>query len=229
MREAKLARSRNRPRGVRAPKTGAAATCGRGGPRTRLATRRDIPHAPARRACRGRSAKRRARPGPAQLQLFDYLRAVYKRRWTAVTAFVLVVLAVAVNTFTSTPIYEATVQLLIEADNPTVVSFQDVRQQELQTFEFYQTQYRLLRSRDLAARVLTAEKLWDHPEFGGGPKPRPRASASAASSWPLSAGPRRAPPGSSAASGPPRAPSPSTRPSRPPSSGPASWTLFSAA
>jgi uncharacterized protein involved in exopolysaccharide biosynthesis len=58
--------------------------------------------------------------------LLDYWRIVYRRRHLALTAFVVVVLATAVYTFTTTPIYEGRVQLLIEADTPKVVNFTEV-------------------------------------------------------------------------------------------------------
>src|SRR6185503_6129058 len=52
------------------------------------------------------------------IHLLDYVRVLYKRRWSALTAFLIVLLTVTVYTFTATPIYEARVQLLIEPENP---------------------------------------------------------------------------------------------------------------
>ena len=45
--------------------------------------------------------------GGDDVHLLDYVKVLYKRRWTAVTAFLLVVGGVTVYTFTATPIYEA--------------------------------------------------------------------------------------------------------------------------
>jgi succinoglycan biosynthesis transport protein ExoP len=100
-----------------------------------------------------------------EVHLADYLRVLYKHRWMAFTAFVLVVLSTAVYTFTATPIYEATVQILIEAEDPNVVNFQEVLEQAQRTNEYYQTQYRILESRALARRTLDSLKLWAHPQF----------------------------------------------------------------
>ena len=66
---------------------------------------------------------RRARPIDYQppeddVHLLDFVRTLYKRRWTAVTAFLVVLLSVAAYSFTATPIYEATGKLLIETEGP---------------------------------------------------------------------------------------------------------------
>lgn len=110
------------------------------------------------------------------VHLVDYLRVVHKRRWTAITAFLIVFGWVTVYTFTVTPIFSARVQILIENEDQNVVKFQEVYDQNKTTNDYYQTQYRILQSRLLARRTLDAEKLWEHPLFagkplGGGDKP----------------------------------------------------------
>ena len=109
----------------------------------------------------------------AEAHLMDYLRTLYRRRWTALTAFAVVFLAVAVYTFTATPVYEGRVQLLIEPENPNIVSFKEVIEQEKATNEYYQTQYTILKSRALARRTIEALKLWSSPELGGGEARKP--------------------------------------------------------
>lgn len=99
------------------------------------------------------------------VELFDYLRVLHKRRWTAITAFLLVFGSVTLYTFTATPIYTATVQILIENENPNVIKFEEVYDQNKTSADYYQTQYRLLQSRLLARRTLDAENLWQHPVF----------------------------------------------------------------
>ncbi len=104
--------------------------------------------------------------GGDEVQLLDYLRVLHKRRWTAITAFLIVFGSVTVYTFTVTPIFSARVQILIENENPNVVKFEEVYEQN-KALDYYQTQYRLLQSRALARRTLTAENLWEHPLFAG--------------------------------------------------------------
>jgi capsular exopolysaccharide synthesis family protein len=108
-----------------------------------------------------------------EVHLLDYVRVLYKRRWTAATAFLLVVLGVTVYTFTATPIFEAKTQLLIESDDPNVVSFQEVINEEQAKADYYQTQYNILRSRALARKTIDALGLWNSPHLGGGVTGRP--------------------------------------------------------
>jgi len=103
----------------------------------------------------------------AELRLADYLKVLYKRRWTAGTIFAVVLGLVTVQTFTATPIYEATARLLIESDERNVVSFEQVIEENRSASDYYQTQYSILRSRTLARRVLDQQQLWSHPAFGG--------------------------------------------------------------
>ena len=104
--------------------------------------------------------------GPGdEIHLLDYLRVLYKRRWIAATSFILVILSTAVYTFTATPVYEASVRILIENQDPNVVSFQEVLEQTQRTNDYYQTQYTMLASRALARRTLDELDLWTHPQF----------------------------------------------------------------
>jgi capsular exopolysaccharide synthesis family protein len=100
-------------------------------------------------------------PQREPLHLSDYLKVLSRRRWTVVSGFLTVMIAVVIYTFTATPIYRSRVQLLIENENPNVVSFKEVIDQEKTTNDYYQTQYRILQSRSLARRVLTQLNLWD--------------------------------------------------------------------
>src|SRR5512132_142422 len=86
--------------------------------------------------------------------LLDYVRVLYKRRWIAGTAFAVVVMLVTVYTFTATPVYESTTKLLIEAENPNVVSFKEVVDEQGAKLDYYQTQYNILQSRTLARRTI---------------------------------------------------------------------------
>jgi succinoglycan biosynthesis transport protein ExoP len=99
-------------------------------------------------------------PEREALHLSDYLKVLARRRWTALSAFLAVMIAVVINTYTATPIYRARVQLLIENENPNVVSFKEVINQEKTTNDYYQTQYRILQSRALARRALNQLGIW---------------------------------------------------------------------
>jgi capsular exopolysaccharide synthesis family protein len=99
--------------------------------------------------------------------LMDYVRVVYKRRWIAIPAFLIVFLVGAVNSFRTTPIYEARTQLLIEKDTPKVGNLSTMFQESDGWYndDFYQTQYRILQSRSLARRTVEVTNLPHHPSL----------------------------------------------------------------
>ena len=101
------------------------------------------------------------------VHLWDYIKVLYRRRWTAATVFLLVMSVVTVYTFTATPIYEAKTRLLIEAEDQNVVNFKQVVEEDQTKADYYQTQYNILQSRALARRTLDQLKLWDRAPFGG--------------------------------------------------------------
>ena len=105
--------------------------------------------------------------GEAETHFLDYLRIVYKRRWTVMTAFVVAFGWMFIYTSTEIPLYTARVQLLIENDNPNVVKFDDVYETNKLTNDYYQTQYKILQSRLIARRTLEAGQLWKHPALVG--------------------------------------------------------------
>ena len=135
--------------------------------------------APDRGAAPGH-ARRRSRT-----HLLDYVKVLYKRRWTAMTAFLLVLGSVTVYSFTATPIFEARTRLLIEAENPNVVSSRRCIDEDQTRADYYQTQYNILQSRALARQTLDepeavgpaaarrrAGRIGRQPEDGGRPVPR---------------------------------------------------------
>jgi polysaccharide biosynthesis transport protein len=75
-------------------------------------------------------------------------------------------------TFTVTPIYEARTRLLIESDNPNVISFKEVIDEQGAKADYYHTQYNILQSRGLARKTLDVLDLWEHPLLGQ-PRSRP--------------------------------------------------------
>jgi capsular exopolysaccharide synthesis family protein len=117
---------------------------------------------------------------PEEKHLWDYVRVVYKRRWLALPAFLLVFSVMAFNSMRQTPIYRSQAQLLVEKDAPTVARLDQMFQSQegWQSDEFYQTQYRILQSRSLAKRTIDQMKLWDAPKLGNGPEPKSRISPS---------------------------------------------------
>ena len=102
------------------------------------------------------------------MDLHDTLRVLYRRRWLAGAAFSIPAVLALVHAFTATPVYRATARMLIESENPQVVTFEEVIQERGQFGMNVQTTQRdMLRSRSLARATIDELGLWDHPEFGG--------------------------------------------------------------
>lgn len=152
------------------------------------------------------------------IHLLDRLTALFKHRRIAGTAFLLVVTAMMLQSYSTIPQYHALAR--IEIQNPRSIQMSSSGAQD-QYFEdsdiFYATQLQILGSRDLARRVAERLELTKHPDFNG-TKPPPRdpislirQARSSASGWvrglittpPPVAAP--APPTAADETGPPRA------------------------
>ena len=104
------------------------------------------------------------------IDLRDYLRVLVKRRWTIIAVFAVIFITVAIYTFTATPIYQATTRLVIEKENPNVVSIEEVMAVDSSGSDYYQTQYKIIESRGVARDVINRLHLVDSEEFF--PKPK---------------------------------------------------------
>ena len=132
----------------------------------------------------------RSKPNLAQLthqdderHLMDYVRVLYKRRWIAIPAFVIVCLVGTINSYRKVTIYEARTQILIEKDTPKVGTLDTMFQQQDGWYndDFYRTQYRILQSRSLARR--TAESMHMKDRLSPDRAAVPETDAGFSSTW----------------------------------------------
>lgn len=91
-----------------------------------------------------------------EIHLRDYLRVVRKRIWTVFAFFVVAVVTVTVATFKMEPIYRATVQLEIGKENMKVLQIEEMIPVDATHTDYYQTQYKLFKSRSLAEKIVQA-------------------------------------------------------------------------
>jgi len=119
-------------------------------------------------------------PEETEIHLKDYLRVVIKRRWTVLAVFVAVVTTVAIVTFRQRPVYQGVAQLLIEKENPNILSIKEVMELDASNADYYQTQFRILQSRSLAQQVIEKLGLAKSPEFAPADKPAAAAGGPAA-------------------------------------------------
>lgn len=133
-------------------------------------------------------------PLPATSQpvhLLDRLNALFKHRRLAGTAFLVVVTAMMVQTYSTIPLYQTSSRVLIQDERSIAVGNLSVNDPAFwqESEPYYKTQYSILQSRALARRVVARLDLAHHPDFSGdAPQPRDpisllRRGRAAASAW----------------------------------------------
>ncbi len=100
-----------------------------------------------------------------EVHLRDYWKTVVKRRRLITIITVLSVVIGAYVTFTATPLYIATSVLKIEPQSPTVTDVPQIFKTEDGGFDYYQTEFKLLESRVLAAKVIADSALDSNESF----------------------------------------------------------------
>jgi capsular exopolysaccharide synthesis family protein len=111
------------------------------------------------------------KPTQGGIHLGDYLRVIYRRRWSAALALLVVFVYTAFHAVQQTPFYQATAQILIDGES-TENSLDSVLARDRYIDEdFFQTQYRILRSRSLAWRTAQALGLATPEDLAAAPPP----------------------------------------------------------
>lgn len=110
------------------------------------------------------------------LDLLNYWRVIVKRKWTVLSVLVIVLLTGMMLTMLTTPMYRASATLQIERQAVGAVTVPGIESLEApyREFEFYETQFQLLRSRSMAEKV-AADLDPDDPVFAVMSAPSPIA------------------------------------------------------
>jgi len=108
-------------------------------------------------------------PSPEdEIHLRDYLQIILRRKWIVITVLLTVLTTVSIGTFMMKPQYKATTTIKIEMDKMNILSFNDVYQAQMTSEDsFQQTQFKVLKSQNLAKRVIRQMKLDASSEFSG--------------------------------------------------------------
>ncbi len=104
-----------------------------------------------------------------EVHLRDYLNVLLRRKWIVITFLLAIVTTVTIGTFLKKPLYKSTITIKIDKENPNILAFKDVVGVEQAADDYYQTQYKVLKSRNLAKRVIRSMQLAANPEFAGNP------------------------------------------------------------
>ena len=89
-----------------------------------------------------------------EIDLLQYWNIIWREKWGIIGLALVVCLMTIVVVFNITPVYRATATLLIEANQANVVSIEEVYGIDSSKREYYQTQFEILNSRQLAEDVI---------------------------------------------------------------------------
>lgn len=112
---------------------------------------------------------------PQPMHVLDRLNAVFRHRRLVAAAFALVVTAMMVQTYSTTPIYQAASKIQIQDERTTQVGNLNANDPAFwqDPEPYYRTQYSIIQSRGLARRVVQKLNLQANPLFNGSaPPPR---------------------------------------------------------
>lgn len=100
-----------------------------------------------------------------RINFVDYWRAISKRRWSILGLTILVAVLTMLVANGMRPMYRATARVLIEQGKSKVISIEEVYTQGISHREYYQTQVEILKSEELARKVVQKLNLASHPDF----------------------------------------------------------------
>jgi capsular exopolysaccharide synthesis family protein len=114
-----------------------------------------------------RNAPQPAYPTDRDVHLLDRLAVVYRYRKLAAAVFLLTTAAMMIQGYTDIKLYLGQGRVLIEDERSTAMPGLNESTFYEDPLPYYQTQYRILKGRDLTRRVVKKLELWTAPEFNG--------------------------------------------------------------
>ena len=103
---------------------------------------------------------------PAQPDIVRYLRTLNRYKWGILMVVIAVGMLAAMYASTLRPIYRSTATLMLEMGKPKVISTQDLYEAyNGTTRDYFLTQFEIIKSRDLAERLVRTMQLTKNPEY----------------------------------------------------------------
>ena len=96
-------------------------------------------------------------------QLRFWRRSISKHKWSALGLAVAIALLTTLIVFVLTPTYRSTATLMLESNKSKVVGIEEVYSSMSSNREYYQTQAEILKTEELARRIVAKMKLVDSP------------------------------------------------------------------
>ena len=104
--------------------------------------------------------------GESEVSLGEYWNVLVRRRGIILLLFLLIFCATAYFALSATALYTASATVKIEPNNPKVTGVGEVQSMESRgDYDYHQTQFALLKSRALAARVIDKLDLKNNKSF----------------------------------------------------------------
>jgi len=109
---------------------------------------------------------------PAPPDVVRYLRTLNRYKWGILLVVIAVGMLASLYASSLRPIYRSTATVMVEMGKPKVVSNQDIYESFIGTTrDYFLTQFEIMKSRELAERLVRVMQLTKHPEYD----PRQRA------------------------------------------------------
>jgi len=100
-----------------------------------------------------------------EVDLRQFWSVISRNKWAILGLCGAASLLAALLVFAMTPIYRASVTILIESQQANVVSIEEVYGLDTRNQQYYKTQFEILKSRPLAENVINALQLAEYPEY----------------------------------------------------------------
>src|ERR1700690_3291832 len=111
---------------------------------------------------------------PALPDVLRYLRTLNRYKWGIAMVVIAVGMLAAMYASSLRPIYRATATLMLEMGKPRVISNQELFDAyNGTTRDYFLTQFGIIKSRDLAERLVRTMQLTRSPEYAPGQQAKP--------------------------------------------------------
>jgi len=103
----------------------------------------------------------------SDVHILDRLAVLYRYREICLAVFVLTTVAIMIQGYTNLQLFQAQGRLVIESERSAALPFQSSEQYYEDPQSYYNTQYKIIRGRDLTRRVVRKMHVENYPEFNG--------------------------------------------------------------
>ena len=111
---------------------------------------------------------------PPPPDVVRYLRTLNRYKWGILMVVIAVGMLAAMYASSLRPIYRSTATVMVEMGKPKVVTNQELYESFVGTTrDYFLTQFEIIKSRELAERLVRVMQLTKHPEFDPSKQPKP--------------------------------------------------------